>query len=205
MAAESEHRVRGPLLAISPPSDIVLDVARAVGTEGLDAARKRLASVSGTAAPGATDAAFSASFAGNARAAAASRGADEAASADTFRKFEAVVLQSFVQAMLPEDAATVYGEGFAGDMWKSMMATQLADALAERGGIGIASSLAAAHYRDGDTVVPIGPVTDLKVNAEKDRQTLLSTALVQEFQRQLTQSIAGPESGGEASTAWGKR
>ena len=200
MASESEHQARGPLLAISPPSDIVLDVARAVGTDGLAAARKRIAAAAGAAAPAGTDAAFSAPFA--ARSAAASRSTDEAASADTFRKFEAVVLQTFVQAMLPEEASTVYGEGFAGDMWKSMMATQLADAIAERGGIGIAGSLAAAHYRDGDTVMPIGPVSDPAVTAETDRQALLSTALVQEFQRQLAQSIAGPGSGGQSSTAW---
>jgi Rod binding domain-containing protein len=190
-------------LAISPPSDIVLDVARAVGPDGLDAARQRLATRSGASASGA-DATFSLSFSGSARSAAASRTADAAAGADTFRKFEAVVLQSFVQAMLPKEASAVYGEGFAGDMWKSMMATQLADALAARGGIGIAASLATAHYRDGDTVVPVGQVSDATVSAEADSRKLLSTALVQEFQRQLTQSIAGPEAGADSRIARGR-
>jgi Rod binding protein. len=182
-------------LAISPPSDIVLDVARAVGTEGLNAARQRLATLSGTTAAGTTDAAFSTTL--SARATGATRTADPVQTADTFRKFEAVVLQTFVQAMLPEDAEAVYGEGFSGDMWKSMMATQLADALAERGGVGIAKSLASAHYRTGETVVPVGPVSDPAVTAEADRQKLLSTALVQELQRRLTQSIAGPQPGSE--------
>lgn len=185
-------------MAISPPSDIVLDVARAVGADGLNAARQRLATLSGAAAAGTTDAAFSASLATRASAAGASRAADPVQETDTFRKFEAVVLQTFVQAMLPQEAQAVYGEGFAGDMWKSMMVTQLADALAARGGIGIASSLAAAHYRNGETVVPVGPVSDAAVTAETDRQKLLSTALVQEFQRQLTQSIAGPQPGSDS-------
>lgn len=187
-------------MAISPPSDIVLDVARAVGTDGLDAARRNLATQSG-----ATDGAFSATLSGTGGNAAASRAAEAASVPDTFRKFEAVVLQTFVQAMLPEDAKAVYGEGFAGDMWKSMMATQLADALAERGGIGIARSLAAAHYRDGEAVVPVGPVSDAAVSAETDRKKLLSTAMVQEFQRQLTQSIAGPQPGNATLTGQRQR
>ncbi len=190
-------------MAISPPSDVVLDVARAVGPDGLDAARQRLASVTGVSASG-NDATFSASFAVGARSAGASRAADATAGQEAFRKFEAVVLQTFVQAMLPQEASAVYGEGFAGDMWKSMMASQLADALAARGGIGIAESLASAHYRDGDRVVAVGAVSDPEVTAETDRQQLLSTALVQEFQRQLTQSIAGPDAGDESTMARGR-
>ena len=50
--------------------------------------------------------------------------------------FEAVVLRTFVEAMLPEDG---FGEGTAGHMWRGQMADALADTLARGGGVGIAA------------------------------------------------------------------
>ena len=41
---------------------------------------------------------------------------------ETLQKFEAVVLSTFVQAMMPKDATSVFGEGLSGDMWKAQMA-----------------------------------------------------------------------------------
>jgi len=55
--------------------------------------------------------------------------------------FEAFVLQSFVEAMLPRDAERVFGGGTAGDIWKSMLAEQVAKELARSGGIGIAGMI----------------------------------------------------------------
>ena len=60
-----------------------------------------------------------------------------------YRDFEAMVLKSFIGSMLPAEAANLYGSGTAGDIWKGMMAEQLGKALAEGGGLGIASQLAA--------------------------------------------------------------
>lgn len=57
------------------------------------------------------------------------------------QKFEAAILSTFVQAMMPKDTTSVYGEGLAGDMWKSQMAEKIADQISQRGGIGIASRL----------------------------------------------------------------
>ncbi len=34
-----------------------------------------------------------------------------------------MVLQTFIQNMLPKNTEGVYGEGLSGDMWKSMMPT----------------------------------------------------------------------------------
>lgn len=59
----------------------------------------------------------------------------------SFQKFEAVILEQFVQNMLPKDASAVFGEGNTGDIWKSMMAQQIGDTLAKGGGIGIAQQL----------------------------------------------------------------
>lgn len=54
------------------------------------------------------------------------------------QKFEAFVLQSFVELMLPKEAENVYGSGIAGGYWKSMMAEQMATQLAKTGKLGVA-------------------------------------------------------------------
>jgi len=113
--------------------------------------------------------------------------------AKKFKKFEAMVLQTFIQNMLPKDTEGVYGTGLAGDMWKSQLAERVADVMAERGGIGIAKSLLADHYLDGKRKVPIGPVSNGPEKTEIDQQTRLSTSLVQELQRKAARSMTGDE------------
>ena len=113
--------------------------------------------------------------------------------AKKFKKFEAMVLQTFIQNMLPKDTEGVYGKGLAGDMWKSQLAERVADVMAERGGIGIAKSLLADHYMDGKRKVPIGPVSNGPEKTEIDQQTRLSTSLVQELQRKAARSMTGDD------------
>lgn len=67
------------------------------------------------------------------------------ASGDVYRKFEAFILQTFVETMLPKESEEVFGKGTAGSVWKSMLAEQLGNQLAKGNGIGIAKQLAAAH------------------------------------------------------------
>jgi Rod binding domain-containing protein len=64
---------------------------------------------------------------------------------EVYRKFEAFVLQTFVETMLPKESEEVFGKGTAGGIWKSMLAEQLGNQLAKGKGIGIARELAAAH------------------------------------------------------------
>ncbi|MCK9908109.1 rod-binding protein [Microbacteriaceae bacterium K1510] len=59
-----------------------------------------------------------------------------------YRKFEAFVLQMFVETMLPQNANDVFGKGTAGTIWRSMLAEQLGNEMAKGGGIGIAKQLA---------------------------------------------------------------
>lgn len=176
-------------MAISPPSDIVLDVARAVEPAGLEEARANLARRVGAIAPTGADAAFSLTGSASAGGKAGARSAETAGEADTYKRFEAVVLQTFVQAMMPKEAEAVYGKGLAGDMWKSMMAGKIADVMADRGGIGIAESLVAAHYRDGDRKVAVGALSGGPEKSGIDEQKLLSAALVQELQRKAAQTL----------------
>ncbi|HRN88920.1 rod-binding protein [Hyphomicrobium sp.] len=57
---------------------------------------------------------------------------------DAAQKFEAFVLQTFIQEMMPKEAEGVFGSGVAGDFWRSMMAEKMAEQVAERGELGIA-------------------------------------------------------------------
>ncbi len=165
-------------MAISPPSDIVLDVARAADPADI---RKAHAELLGRA--GQSDAPFQAAGLANAR---ASR---PAAGAESFRRFEAMVLQTFIQNMLPKDADGVYGKGLAGDMWKARMSEHMADVVAERGGIGIARSLASAHYLAAGRPDAAGPVSANPRKAELDAQLSMSSSLVHQLQMRVMRSL----------------
>ena len=64
--------------------------------------------------------------------------------ADTYRKFEAVLLQNFVESMLPKDDES-FGDAASAGIYRSMMAEQLANQIANAGGIGIAKAIEKAH------------------------------------------------------------
>jgi len=61
--------------------------------------------------------------------------------ASPLEQFEGFVLRSFVESMLPSEASSYFGEGTAGDVWRSMMAEEIGNELARNGGIGIADSI----------------------------------------------------------------
>jgi hypothetical protein len=88
---------------------------------------------------------------GGANATAPVRVIKAASSGDVYRKFEAFVLQVFVETMLPEKAQDIFGKGTAGGIWRSMLAEQLGNQLAQGKGIGIAKQLAAAHPAPQDS------------------------------------------------------
>ena len=137
-------------MAISPPSDLVLDVVRAADPAQVQEAQAKLKATK--AAYAATSlaeagAGFSAAIdILSTPATKAGLGNPEptkhaAAMPDEYRKFEAGILQNFISSMLPSDSEQVYGKGSAGDFWKSMMAEQIADAMSKNGGIGIAEQV----------------------------------------------------------------
>lgn len=58
-----------------------------------------------------------------------------------YQKLEAMLLQTFVEAMLPKDTDSVFGKGLGGSIWKSMMSEQIASHVAKGGGVGLAKTL----------------------------------------------------------------
>lgn len=145
-------------MAISPPSDIVLEVVNAAGPASRAEAAGKLARLGGTAASARADfedvmnqvqprpapapqMPFDPALALVTR-----RNGDALAAqpASPFEQFEAFALQNFIQSMLPKESAALFGGGTAGGIWKSMLADGLAKQLASAGGIGIAETLANA-------------------------------------------------------------
>ena len=182
-------------MAITPPSDILLDAARAADPAKVRAATARLARLAADPAAGnegfakaLASAQAANSQAANSQAgvagepgdassarstllAAAPSGAggqrdtvqamsSEAVSSgrksQTYQKFEAVLLQQFVESMLPKDDE-LFGDKTSAGVYRSMMAEQFATQLAKSGGIGIAKAVAAAHPAPG---VHPPPATD---------------------------------------------
>ena len=143
-------------MAGTPPSDIVLGVALAADPQKYRAAAERLRSLSAAAAGADLDAsAWQARVAQTTQAAdadVASPGAlhtmpgrprQARTATDAFGQLEAVVLQSFIQSMLPKNAKNVFGKGIAGDIWKSMLAEKLANEVGRSGQVGLAKRLQA--------------------------------------------------------------
>ena len=143
-------------MAIDASSDIVLEVAKAADPTRAAAIAQRLNALSGAAPADAADfadtlAATAPSVANGptgadarARFSAAAEAADEK-TAKAKTGFEAVMLNSFVSEMLPKDTSSVFGQGLAGDMWKSMLADQVSRQMAKSDALGIAKRLFATH------------------------------------------------------------
>lgn len=156
-------------MAISPPSDIVLGVARAVDPSSYQAAAQRLARMGAATPPTNIAAAEKSDSAAVAdwtaevlkqqtaaagqsqppgsplQLASTPRSSTSAVKSSPYTQFESFVLQSFIESMLPQDAESVFGGGIAGQYWKSMMAEKLAEQLAESGSVGIARQLASQN------------------------------------------------------------
>ncbi|MDX7950356.1 rod-binding protein [Lichenihabitans sp. Uapishka_5] len=137
-------------MSIAPPSDIVLDVAQAADPTRVQAAAAKLASMAGTAA---SDIDFASVLQARSRpilngSDQASRQAPEitrghqmhAAPGSTYQKFEAVVLQNFIQEVLPKNTE-LFGDAFSGDAYRSMLAEQIAAQVAKSGRLGIAQTI----------------------------------------------------------------
>jgi peptidoglycan hydrolase FlgJ len=97
-------------------------------------------------------------------------------------QFEAFVLQEFVSAMLPQEAASVYGKGLSGDMWQSMFAEKIAAQLAEGGGIGIADRLLKDFHVEGKELHALQGVSDSRMALENGQPNALARAMLNEVQ-----------------------
>jgi len=159
-------------MIVTPTSDVVLDVLDAADPVAQRAATAKLDALKSS---GADFAATMDSEASKAAAAVTDQSAAKVTDAqsgvvngppvqvikkpgpdEVYRKFEAFILQTFVETMLPKESEEVFGKGTAGGVWKSMLAEQLGAQLAKGKGIGIARQLAGAHPEGPDVTGKAG-------------------------------------------------
>ncbi|WP_208541592.1 MULTISPECIES: rod-binding protein [Bartonella] len=142
-------------MAIQPPSDIVLDVARAADPVEYRASVEKLRDLRNTARTQ-TIAHQENNFAQLVHADYTTSHnvtqnelqqvhikphSVENKNTEAFKNFEAFILQTFVENMFTTEMQSIFGKGQAGQIWKFMMAEQLAKEFATSGGIGIAQML----------------------------------------------------------------
>jgi peptidoglycan hydrolase FlgJ len=171
-------------MAFNPRTDVILEVASAADPSRATVAAQRLNALAGSNAATADFAADldraaapgSATTAPLANAAdmrphlpAATGGPDKLGQAKT--QFEAMMLNSFVSEMLPKDTGEVFGQGMAGDMWRSMLAEQVSTQIAKSGKLGLARRLFATHEvglhsgRVGEATKTVGqPAAQMSAN-----------------------------------------
>jgi len=66
-----------------------------------------------------------------------------------FTKFEALLLQNAVGAMLPKTTPGFFGGTGPGDIWRSWLSNAVADEMARAGGIGMTSMFASQYGETG--------------------------------------------------------
>jgi hypothetical protein len=159
-------------LSIAPPSDIVLDVAQAADPQRLQAATERLARLAAGAPAGSEEFGMALQRIRVGAAASASTSsppkipddrpthAITAMSRSPYQKFESMVLQNFVEAMLPRDDA-LFGDAASAGAYRSMLADQLATQLARTGKLGIAKVIEKAedHKAAADHTKSLAAIT----------------------------------------------
>lgn len=143
-------------MSIFPATDLVVDVAHAADPQKLNAAVTRLSELSSTRAPsgvefadlidGVRDASKTgasvktlstgsgASHVGPLPGGVATRAAR---AGGAMENFEAFIIQSCLETILPKSEQGFFGQGSAGGIWRSMVAEQIANQIAKAGGVGL--------------------------------------------------------------------
>jgi hypothetical protein len=126
-------------MSIFPATDIVSDVARAADPVKLRLATRRLEDIG---AEKARSAEFALAAPGRSAMTPATidTGAPRGVRVDTLgptQKFEAFLLQNWLETVLPKTSSGVYGGEAGADIWRSMMAEQIGYQLARADVIGL--------------------------------------------------------------------
>ncbi len=138
-------------MAINPGADLISEALSAAEPQRARAAEERLSQLGAQdspdappfdsllAAQGSLESAPLSSAAALARV--GNSGLFSVKSGNPYQQLEVTVLKTFLESMLPEKANAVFGTGFAGGVWKSMLAQALAEAAGQSGVAGIARTL----------------------------------------------------------------
>lgn len=152
-------------MSIRPASDILLDVAQAADPLKSRVAMERLARLAPDNEISPND--FSTALATTKRdrtdphhqialLGGGTSGPRPMADAKTkaYEGLEHLVLQNLVETMLPKDAGEIFGRGTAGDIWRSMLADQLAGAIGKTIDLGLAKGVAPGPVPEATSRMP---------------------------------------------------
>ncbi len=176
-------------MAINPPSDLVLDVAMAADPDTMRASVEKLRAMVSSRVANQTQLSrdnFAALQRTDAPGDSGATPKTPEAPNPAYKKFEAFMLQSFVESMFTGDNQAVFGEGIAGDYWKSMMAEAVANKMSDAGGIGIARMLEQQSAKKAKTEAAQAaePKTDMSNDQLNFRQQD-SNVILYQIERQL--------------------
>lgn len=150
-------------MAVSIPSDLILDVMRNADPARLNVAKSKLHSLDDREGSPVDFANVLGGIDTNvARGGSAavvnnqgkppelpSGGVQTAAMTDAHVDFERMVLRNLFESLLPSEGSGAFGSGPSAGVWRSLAADQLAGVYADEGGVGIASSLTAHQQSAG--------------------------------------------------------
>lgn len=136
-------------MAVSLPSDLVLDVMRNADAVRLSAATNKLRSMgdegSSSEFAQVLDGTEGTSWRQNGPASPLSEGLPagprHAAAQEHHVEFERMVLRNLLESLLPQAGSGTFGSGPAAGVWRTLAADQLAGVYAGSGGVGIAEAL----------------------------------------------------------------
>ncbi|MDF1610121.1 rod-binding protein [Hoeflea sp. YIM 152468] len=189
-------------MSIQTATDIILDVVRAADPAVAKKAEAVLQAASirkseqAAATPAFQHQLLASAELQDLRASAAAVSTDDK-KAESYQRFEAMMLQNFIGSMLPKDSEQLYGKGMSGEIWKGMMAEQLGAVLAKGGGIGIADRLMGNSF----DAVPKPESADAIGSNVSNR----ATSLVNEVQKQILADVAGPDDAADATEQSSRR
>jgi len=179
-------------MAVDFPSDLVLDVARAADPASARTLEARLKS--GTTADAASTVGEAARFGNHLSRVAQGKDAKEAG-----KEFEALLVSNMIEDMMTDTGESYFGGGFAGDVWKSMMAEQIAAQVVKGADLGVGSKIADYVVRQGETVVPLRGVNDPQATMQEARAHDAAQRGTQEISRDFIRDMMSPVGSGTKS------
>ena len=176
-------------MAISPPSDLVLDVAMAADPDTLRASMEKLRSVASARVASLMSLSRDNFASMQQMGMAIDTGAKSVEAPNpSFKKFEAFMLQSFIESMFTGDNQAVFGQGIAGDYWKSMMAEAIANKMSDAGGIGVARMLEAQSEKKAKSEAAVSDTpAPVIYNDQNHIEEQGSNVILYQIERQLIQ------------------
>jgi flagellar protein FlgJ len=173
-------------MAVDFPSDLVLDVARAADPASTRTLEARLNTATSAAGP-ASGVAEAAGFGNHLSRVVQGTDAKEAG-----KEFESLLVQNMIEDMMTDTGEAYFGGGFAGDVWKSMMAEQIAAQVVKGADFGFASKVANYVVRQGDTIEPLRGVNDTEAMSQEVRMQEAARRGTQEISRDFIRDMMSP-------------